>query len=511
MQISLSHSQSLDRTFTVVISEEERQASLEEHLVKIAQKIKMPGFRPGKVPINMIRDQITGEATEKSIHALISKACDQVIKEHSLTLAERPEVDFVSEDLTAGPIEFKLNLQIKPTVVLPDYSAISIEKLEIEPGDEYYEKMIAKDLDAQYLVPIDQPIPSQTPFYFKGTITVFVNNKKKKDRSYDQEIIGFVDASDKLNEHAYPFFYPFIADKLFGKKAGDVVTCEDKPTDEKFLEKHPELSGKTLRFEIHIKEVLEERQVSLEEFFTVVYPELQTKDNLKAEIKKALNQTHAQPASLYSKKLLLDALFDQCVFDVSEKKVESEFEAIWKQLQQELEKAKAAGDEDPADGKTEDEMREEYQKIALRRVRLGHLITEISARERVGVSQEEFRMAVMQQAFKNPQYFQQIIAYYRDNAEASRQLVASITEDKVVELILSRVARPAITLTQEEFQEKIESVLPGYFDEDSDEEVDTIEQEADDIAVDVVEPTTDLADATEEAPVKKAGRKKKGE
>ena len=148
---------------------------------------------------------------------------------------------------------------------------------------------------------------------------------------------------------------------------------------------------------------------------------------------------------LHLKRRLLDALAERCDFPVPESTANSEFEAIWKSVAEELERNKDALEEA---GKSEDELRAEYRTIAERRVRLGLFLSEVGRMNNIDVTQEDLNRAVVAEARRFPGQEREVVDHYQKDREAMGSLRAPVFEDKVVDFILelARVTERKVSL-----------------------------------------------------------------
>jgi trigger factor len=126
--------------------------------------------------------------------------------------------------------------------------------------------------------------------------------------------------------------------------------------------------------------------------------------------------------------------------------VDLEFEAIWKQLKLEMERAREA----IAEGESEDAIKEEYRAIAERRVRLGLILSDIGQKNELKVEQHELNAAIMEQARRYPGQEQKVLDFFRNNPSAVEHLRAPIYEDKVVDFILQMANVSERQVTPEE-------------------------------------------------------------
>ncbi len=244
-------------------------------------------------------------------------------------------------------------------------------------------------------------------------------------------------------------FIPGFVEGIKGSKAG-----EERAVNAKFPEAYPQkdLAGKDAVFDVKIKEVAKPIRPELnDEFAKTLGAESLTK--LKEMVASRIGAEYAAIARMKLKQQILDGLDKAYDFPLPETLVVNEFEGIWKQLTQSLEQAgKTFADE----GKSEDEIKAEYRKIAERRVRLGLVIGEIGEKSGLQVSQEELRRALIEQARRYPGQERFVYEYYEKNPAALVELRAPIFEDKVIDHILGQAKPVEKKVTAEELLKSAE-------------------------------------------------------
>jgi trigger factor len=245
-------------------------------------------------------------------------------------------------------------------------------------------------------------------------------------------------------------FIPGFEDGLLGAKAG-----EQRSVPATFPEDYPvaALAGKAATFAVTVKEVATPSRPELDDAFAKQFG-TETFAKLKEAVAAQIGQEYAAASRLKLKRELLDQLEKAHDFELPPSLVESEFEAIWSQLNNSLQQAgKTLADE----GKSEDEARAEYRRIAERRVRLGLVVGEIGEKNDVKISQDELRRALIEQARRFPGHEKAVYEYYEKTPGALAELRAPIFEDKVVDLVLEQVKPAQKKVPKEELFSKAEA------------------------------------------------------
>jgi trigger factor len=432
MQVTELSAEGLKREYKVVVQAAEIEDQVAHRLEELKGRVRMPGFRPGKVPIALLRKQygrsVMGEVLERAVNQGSQKA----IAEHELRPALRPKIEVTSFDEGAD-LEFTMALE-----VLPEVPPVDLKKIElVRPVAEVGETMLADALDnftrrLQEYEPPTEPRPSRTgdrlTIDFEGRVdgAVFQGGKA--------EDVSLVLGSG--------FMLPGFEDQLTGIEAGAEVTVNVE-----FPEGYPnrDLAGKPASFVVTVKEIAQPKPVELDDDLAKSqgFDDL---DALKSALRDRITREYAQLSRARVKRALLDHLAENYPFQVPAGMVDLEFEAIWKQLKEEMERT----GEELAEGKSEDELKEEYRAIAERRVRLGLILSDIGQNNELKVEQHELNAVIAEQARRYPGQEQKVFDFFRNNPSALEHLRAPLYEDKVVDFILQLASMTERQVTPEE-------------------------------------------------------------
>ena len=444
MQVTELSADGLKREYKVVIEADEIEGRVSKRLDELRRTIRMPGFRPGKVPVTLLRKQYGRSVMGEVLEQAVNQGSQKAISDHELRPALRPKIEVTSFD-EGTDLEFTMAVEVLPKVPPIDLKAIELTRLTTEPGEDE----IARALDnlarrVQEFAPPAPPRPSQDGdrlvIDFEGRI--------------DGEPFEGGKAEDFPLVLGSGFMIPGFESQLLGRSAGDEVTV-DVTFPAEFPK--PELAGKAASFAVRIKELQEPKPVELDDELA----KGQGFDDLAA-LKKAIGESigreYGQVSRMRLKRALLDRLAEDHRFAVPAGMVELEFDAIWKQLQEEM---KRTGEAETA-GKSEDELKEEYRAIAERRVRLGLILSDIGQANELKVEQNEINAAVMAQARRYPGQEQKVLDFFRSNPQAIEQLRAPLYEDKVVDFILQMATVTEQSVSAEELmRDPDDDALPG--------------------------------------------------
>jgi trigger factor len=418
MQVTELSAEGLKREYKVVVAAAEIEGQVAHRLEELKGRIRMPGFRPGKVPIGLLRKQYGRSVMGEVLEQAVNQGSQKAIADHELRPAVRPKIEVTSFDEGAD-LEFTMALE-----VLPDVPEVNLKKIELtRPVAEVSEDTMAGALDRfakrfQEYEPPAEPRPSRTGdrviIDFEGRI--------------DGEVFEGGKAEDVPLVLGSGFMLPGFEEQLTGVEAGADVTVQAD-----FPESYPnaDLAGKAATFAVKVKEVSEPKPVVLDDDLAKGqgFDDL---DALRTAIRDSFEREYAQVSRAKVKRALLDDLAENYRFQVPAGMVDLEFEAFWKQLKEEMERS----GEGLAEGKSEDELKEEYRAIAERRVRLGLILSDIGQKNEIKVEQHELNAAIIEQARRYPGQEQKVLDFFRNNPSAVEHLRAPLYEDKVVDFIL---------------------------------------------------------------------------
>jgi trigger factor len=418
MQITETSAEGLKHEFTVVIASNDIEQKMQDRLVEIGKTVKLPGFRPGKVPMPLLRKRYGASLLGEVLESTVSDSSAQAIADKGLRPAMQPKIEIVSFK-EGTDLEYKLAVEVMPEIKPVDFSEISLERLRPEVPEEEVDKALER---------IAEP-------HRKGEK---VDRAAEKGDVVVMDFVGSVDgvefpggsATDHRLELGSGRFIPGFEDQLIGIKADDERTVEVTfPADYG----SEDLAGKAAKFAVKAKAVEAMQPATIDDDFA---KELGFDDlaGLRKGVRDQLERDYNGLARQRLKRKLLDELAARHDFPVPPGMADLEFDTIWKQFEQAREQNKDAVAEEA--GKSDDEIKAEYRTIAERRVRLGLLLAEIGQTNQLTVSPEEVNRALFEEARKHQGYEKQVIEFYRGNPEAMANLRAPIFEDKVVDFIL---------------------------------------------------------------------------
>ena len=419
MQIKEVENKGLKRAYDVVIKAAELEKQIEAELREVGKKVKMPGFRPGKIPTNVLKQRYGKSVMGDVLQRSADDATRTILKEKKITPALAPDVK-ITEYEEGGDLALSITLELMPEVPDVKLEGIKIERPTFEIDDE--EMSRALEVMAQRQRNLKEK-PKSAKAESGDVVQIDFKGFIGKEAFEGGEAKGY------HLELGSGQFIPGFEEQLIGTKAGD--SLDVKVPFPKDYHKQ-ELAGKEARFEVTVHLVKTPEIPAIDEAFaqSVGFEKL---DELKGILKKQLESDYGTLVRNKMKKQLFDQLEEVCAFDIPEKMVELEFESIWQQHEQSLRYGEKA--ELP-----EDEQKAEYRAIAQRRVRLGIFLSHVAKKNNIQVSREELSEAVQRQASMYPGQERKIFEFYRDHPEHVNELRGPILEEKAVDVIFTQIA-----------------------------------------------------------------------
>ncbi|MBA4783143.1 MAG: trigger factor [Rhizobiales bacterium] len=436
MQVTETLADGLKRELKITIAADVLEQKLMERMVSIKDQVRINGFRPGKVPLSHIKKTYGRSLMAEIVQETVSKTTEETLESRGERAAMQPQIDMTEDSAEAELIlEGKKDLaitmtyEVMPAFEIGDLSGITIEKPVVAVADE------------EVMEQIERIGEQSKPFKEKK------GKSKSGDRitmSYLGKIGGepFDGGADENGQLVLGSgqFIPGFEDQLIGKKAGDETVVKVQ-FPENYGAAH--LAGKEAEFDVVVKEVAEPGELVIDDDFAKNLG-LESLEQLKGIIKTQIESQYANASRQKVKRQLLDQLDAKYDFELPPTMLSQEFDGIWAQVLKDLEQAqKTFADEDT----TEEKAREEYSKIAARRVRLGLVLAEIGDKNKIQITEDEMRSAIMRQAQQYPGQEREVFEFYQKNPQQIAGLRAPIFEEKVVDYILelAKVTEKSVT------------------------------------------------------------------
>ena len=420
MQVKELESSGLKKKFKIVVPASQIEEQTEAELKTAGERVKIPGFRPGNIPMKVLKQRYGKSVQADVLKHAINHSTTEAIKQKKLRPAMMPQVN-IEDYSEGGDLSFTMEFEAFPEVPEVTFDKMTLARNTFEIDEKEIDDAAGR-------------IASRSPKLNPAK----EGSKAKLGQVVNIDFKGMIDgvafdggsASDFRLELGSKQFIEGFEEQLVGAKAGDTVMVKVTFPKEYRAEN---LAGKPATFEVKLKEILDKDTPAIDDEFAKLHGFADVRAFREA-IRDQLIKEYNQVVRTQLKKELFDVMEDRCNFELPEGMVEVEFNTIWERLKH----AKAQNDPSVA-GKSEDDLRKEYQAIARRRVKLGILLAEIGSRNKIQVSREELNRAMMQQASQFPGQEKKVMEFYQTNPDRIDDLRGPILEEKVVDHILTLV------------------------------------------------------------------------
>lgn len=422
---------------------------VETKLTEIAKTAKIKGFRPGHIPLNIMKVNYGAKATNDALSAIIDECTAKGIADKKIKPATSANID-LGDYKEGKDLHIKFDVESLPEITLKDFSKIKIKGLKpkVVEGD------VTKRLE-EYAAAVEQTEPIKADRKSKAGDYLLVDFQGWVDGQPIEQGKGVKDFKVKLGSGR---FIKEFEENLIGKKAGEEVKMEIKFPDDI---KDSEIAGKSAKYEVKIKEIHEGKKAAIDDELAKHF---RAKNLLefRKDIELLVRDNSDHQAYMYNKRQLLDELDKEYNFAIPASMVENEYKNIRHQISHDHGHGADGECVYPEDAKLSAKEREkqekQYREIAARRVRLGLVLTEVGNQEKISVSSDELGKAIRREMAHYPGQEKQIAEYYTNNAQAMMQLRAPIFEDKVVQHLLSKVKMDSKEVTVDQLAKEIEKM-----------------------------------------------------
>ncbi len=452
MQITETVSEGLRREYKIVIPQGDLDEKLTGKITEIQPRMQLKGFRPGKAPISFLKKSFGKSMMGEIVEAAVTESSQKAVSDNALKPAFPPRVELSSEleQVVSGKsdLEFTVKVDLMPEFDLIDPATLKVEKLVADVSDDEVTDGLNR--------------------LAEGTRTYTARGEGEAAESGDAVVIDFVGRVDgeefeggKADDFQLTLgsgqFIPGFEEQLAGAKAG-----ESRDVSVTFPAEYgePKLAGKPAVFAVTVKEVKKPDELVLDDAFAQKLG-IDSLATLKDRIRDQIKGDFSRASRMHLKRRILDALDEKHAFSLPPTMVESEFENIWKAVQAELERE---GKKPEDEGKSEDELKQEYHEIAERRVRLGLVLARLGEQNGITVQPDEINRAITARARQFPGQEQQVFQFYASNPQAQAEIRAPLYEEKVVDFIAEladvtekKVDRETLFMDPDEAAEKLKA------------------------------------------------------
>jgi trigger factor len=427
MQVKETVADGLKHEFQISVPAADLDAKADARLVELKDKVRINGFRPGKVPVSHLKKVYGRSVMAETIDQTIRDTNSKIFTDRGFRLATEPKVTMPTEqkeveEILSGKsdLTYTVAIEVVPVIVLADFKSFKVEKPVAEVTDAEIDDAVKRIADQNKTFAArgegaKAESGDRVTVSFKGTIdgTPFDGGTA--------ENIPVTIGSDT--------FIPGFEEQLIGIAAGETRTLKVTfPANYG----NTQLAGKPAEFATTASLIEAPQETVINDEFAKTLG-LESLDKLKDAARERISAEFAGATRQRVKRILLDALDEAHRFDAPPSLVDEEFKLMWDSIKSEME---ASGKTFADEGTTEEAATEEYRKIADRRVRLGLVLSEIGQKNKITVTDDEVGRAVIERARQMPGREKEVWDFYRNNANALAQLRAPIYEDKVVDFIL---------------------------------------------------------------------------
>lgn len=428
MQVTETLTDGLRREFRVVIPASELDTKVGERLDEMKGRIRVNGFRPGKVPAAHLRKLYGRSAMAEAIEAAMRDVNAKIVADNNFRLALQPKVTLPEDEKAVqaviegkSDLDYTVAMEILAPIDVIDFKTVELTRLTTDATDEEV------DQGLQRIAEQNRPYAAKD----EGA-------KAEKDDRVTVSFVGSIEgvpfeggsAEDVAVLIGSGSFIPGFEEQLTGIAAG-----ENRKIDVTFPENYPapNLAGKAASFDVTAKSIETPKDVAIDDEFAKSLG-MDSLDKVKTAVRERIQREHDSVSKQRVKRALFDALDERHKFPLPPALVEQEYDNLWKTLTSEMQQSGRSFEDEKT---TEEKEREEYRRIADRRVRLGLLLDEIARKNEITVSEDEVRRAIMEHVRQYPGREKELIEMFRTNPEAIASIRAPLIENKVTDFILA--------------------------------------------------------------------------
>lgn len=429
MQVKEIKNEGLEVKCEMVLPNKEFNEKITNKLQEIAKTIKMPGFRPGKVPLSIVEKKYKPSVLNDVLKNEIERNISNYIRDNKLNLATQPSIENVDYK-DEQDVKFFVTFEKMPEISEIDLSSIKVEKPVVKVNDKDLEKRI-------------EEIAKSRATYKKAAKTY----KAKNDDKIIVDFTGYLGEKEFEGGSAqdYPIvlgtnsMIPGFEEQLLGSKTDQEFTI-DVTFPEDYQKE--DLAGKEAKFKITVKEIQKPEKTKIDDEFA---KELGANDleDLQQKVSSSMQKEFEEHSLTYQKMKLFDSLEKKLEFEIPSSLFKQEKDILQKQF------INYKSQDEELKNKSEEEIEKKSEKIAERRVRIGLMLADYAKNNSIKVTNQDLNNEIIKQASSNPQRAKEIIDYYQNNNDAIQRLSGPLLEEKAVEHILSN----KVNLSEKEYSQ----------------------------------------------------------
>ena len=408
----------------IEIPSEVIEKEIGESIDELRQKAKIPGFRPGRVPVNIIEKRFGKGVEAEVLDKIIPEYCSKAFKEADLTPAGMPVFDEKLDYKRNNPVNLSFTVEVMPRIENLDYDNVKVKDIPVVVDDKEVEDYLER-------------LRQEKAIYEVSEKEVGTDDMVSFD-CVDAKIVGqenVPSVKDDISKMGNEMLPPDIMEKMMGKKKGDIVgftttfgqDCESK-----------KLAGKTVDIKVVIKEIKKKKLPAIDDEFAKDLG-LENISEMKEKIKEKILVVKKEHAARMQKAQIINQLMESREFEVPESLLKREIESliIEQSTSETKEMAPAAGETEHGK-EDEKELQDRLRQKALNNVRASIVVDAIGQKEGIMVTDDELKNRIFAMAQRLSTSPEAVASFYKYKEGSLEGLRHSIFEDKVLDMLLSK-------------------------------------------------------------------------
>ena len=419
MEIKEKKSQGLKREFEIIIKNDSIDNLVKNKISELAPKASLPGFRPGKIPHNILKLRFGKQVFSEVVNESLNDASKKIIDDYKINAATQPKMDIKSLE-EGKDVKVEYSVEIIPDFKIPDLTKLKITRPVVKVEDKQVDESISRI--AQENTKTEKILKERK---IKTNDTVVIDFEGK----IDNELFEGGSAKGHHLKVGSNTFIPGFEDKLIGRNL-----AENFDIDLKFPKDYQakNFAGKKVIFNVTVIEIREDIKIKINDDFAKSLG-LENLDILKKNVKEQIVKQHSMQSRSKVKREILDLLADAVEFDLPQSLIDDEYNNVCKAMSDSRQKEKTENKSND-DGMSKND-KDDALLISKRRVRLGLMLAEIGRLNNIKVEEKDTQNAMMQELQRYPGREKEILEYFKSNPNAQSQLAGPVFEDKIIDFI----------------------------------------------------------------------------
>ncbi|OGC78478.1 MAG: trigger factor [candidate division Zixibacteria bacterium RBG_16_50_21] len=411
MKVNVKTQEGWKKVLEIEVPKEKVFEEFEQVFLKLQKEAKIPGFRPGKVPLELVKTRFKDAASEEVLESLLNSSYRQAIEETKLNPVSYPKVKDVNFPAD-GPLSFKAEVEVQPEIEVKDYKELRLSRRFYPVQDKEVDDAVLylRERNAE-LKPVEREI-REKDFVVADVVEHFTQNGKQTSQKYDNQLLE-IDPELMLKE---------FKEALVGGKIGD-----EKSFTTEYPKEHANkrLAGQKVSYKLKVNEVKEKNLPDLDDNFAKAQGDYQTLLELRLKVRESLEKRHQEETSKELESQIIARIVEKNSFTVPEGMINSYLDY----LVEDLKKRYPESDEK--------EIREKNRKPGEERIRWEFIYHKIADAERIAVKPEDVEERVKNFAAAYNLPLDKAQEYLGQTKQIER-MQETILEEKVLEWLISQ-------------------------------------------------------------------------